>query len=109
MSEPGVLFSEEAADRIADAVAWFETWPESRKPSRRHRPAPTAQTFFARLTSGTADGNGLYPAVITQRQPDGTYVDFGAVHVAPANGETLSSGMRYAVKPVDPSYSPDPA
>jgi hypothetical protein len=109
MSESGVLFSADAAARVAAAVRWQENWPQSRRPLRARGPGPSAEIFTARLTSGTPDANGLYPALITQRQPDGTYVDFAAVHVAPLNGETLMDGIRYAVKGVDPSYDPDPA
>jgi hypothetical protein len=109
MSERGVLFTPEAAGRIIAATQWQENWPQSRKPTRGVPAAPKEQVFLARITSGTPDANGLYAAVITQRQPDGSYVDFGSVRVASLNGETLTQGKRYAVQAVDPNYSGAPA
>jgi hypothetical protein len=109
VKEGGRLFGKEAAERITDAVRWQESFPQSRKPHRSTPAAPGAQVLVARITSGTPDANGLYPAVITQRQPDGTYNDFAVVNVAPLNGETLSSGKRYAVVAADPAYAGAPA
>jgi hypothetical protein len=59
----------------------------------------TAGQYTARITSGTPDGNGNYPAVITMY--DSTvpgWVNFAAVKVKPANGETLTNGSRYTVR-----------
>jgi hypothetical protein len=109
VKEGGRLFGKEAAERIADAVRWQESFPQSRKPHRGTPAAPGAQVLVARVTSGTPDANGLYAAVITQRQPGGSYTDFGAVKVAPLNGETLTSGMRYPVMAADPAYTGAPA
>jgi hypothetical protein len=105
----GVVFDKEAAERIRAATLWQENFPQSRKPTRGVPAAPGSPVLVARVTSGTPDGNGNYPGVITQRQPDGTYQDFGTVNVVPLNGEVLMNGKRYAVVAVDPSYAGGPA
>jgi hypothetical protein len=107
--ETGVLFSAEAAERIAAATKWQEHWPRSRKPTRGTPAAPGAEVFLSRVTSSSADGSGFYPGVITQRQPDGSFVDFGNISIGSLNGSPLTSGRYYYVKGVDPNYAVDPA
>lgn len=57
------------------------------------------EPVWARLTSGTADGSGHYPAVLTLPDAAGAWQDYSAVKVAPLNGETLSNATRYSVRP----------
>jgi hypothetical protein len=62
--------------------------------------------FTARVTSGTVDANGAYPAVITQWDSSvGTWTDYGACKVQPTAGETLVSGTRYGVRAAGPRGS----
>lgn len=99
MAEQGVVFDTRLADRL---VQMLELW-ERQRGSLRGYPqaqAPAGEVTVARVTSGTADGDGNYPAVVTVRDPDdGSWDDFEPVKVRGANGETLTSGTRYAVKP----------
>ncbi len=84
-------------NRLKDAAEWVEE--NDGEPRVRGRRGSSTEPYTARVTSGTADGNGNYPAVITDW--DGSaWVDYGVVAVKAGNGETLTSGTRYAVRPV---------
>jgi hypothetical protein len=163
----GVLFTADAADRIADVVRRIESTPKNDRQTRRRGPvftdpavytarvpatttvaaavaatgsqvvtpasmagiyvgavlavdaagtpepvtvtATTATTFTANFTathtSGftvtpSRDADGNYPAVITLLDPVAFgWQDFGTVKIRPSNGELLSNGSRYPVKP----------
>jgi hypothetical protein len=101
-----VLFGKGAAARVADAVRWQESYPQSRKPTRGVPAAPGRPVLWARITGSEPDANGFYVGVITQRNPDGSYTDFpDEIAVQPINDEALASGSRYSVQAVDPNYA----
>lgn len=94
----GVVFTPEAGERVARAVRWVEG--QRGRPGAPAGLASVAETVWARVTSGTADGDGYYPGVVTlYAAADEAWSDYSAVKVAPLNGETLTSGTRYAVRP----------
>src|SRR5262245_25357287 len=100
MAEDGVVFTDRAAARVADATRWVEQ--ERQRLFQQPGPAAetTAEFSFARVT-GTVDASGNYPAIVTAYDPtDGTFNDYGAVRLRPANGESLTSGVRYACRAV---------
>ena len=94
----GVVFTPAAADRIGRAVRWAEAQRQAgREPAG---PDHGVEPVWVRLTSGTADGDGHYPGVITLYSGVAeAWSDYSAVKVAPLNGETLSNATRYAVRP----------
>ncbi len=94
----GVVFTPAAADRIGRATRWVEARRQAgREPAG---PGRGVEPVWARVTSGTADGDGYYPGVITLRAgDDGSWSDYSAVKVGPLNGETLTNAARYAVRP----------
>jgi len=73
-----------------------------RSQARASRPRLGVQPCLLRVTSGTADGNGFYPAVVTEYRPaDLAYADYpDPVYLLPANGEALASGTRYGARPL---------
>lgn len=94
----GVVFTPAAGERISRAVRWVEA-------QRQAGGSPLGagrgvEPVWVRLTSGTADGDGHYPGVITLYSGVAeAWSDYSAVKVAPLNGETLSNATRYAVRP----------
>jgi hypothetical protein len=102
----GVAFTEELADRVIAATKWVESH-RGHNPTLPHRTpwggSGPVEIAIARITSGTVDGNGNYPAVITYpdptKTPFPTWTDLGAIKVMPLQVETLTSGVRYWVRP----------
>src|SRR5262245_7219895 len=100
MAEDGVVFTDRAAARIADATRWVEQ--ERQRLILQPGPAAetTAEFSFARVT-GAVDGSGNYPAIVTAYDPTiGSFHDYGSIRLRPANGETLVVGTRYACRAV---------
>lgn len=99
MARPGgVILTDADFDRVAAAVRWVERNRGGGAAGGSEAPPPAV--VYARLTSGTADGSGHYPAVITVYSAvDAAWTDYSAVKVKPPNGETLTDGTRYAVRP----------
>lgn len=94
----GVVFTPAAADRIGRAVRWVESRRQAG--DQPAGPGRGVEPVWVRLTSGTADGDGHYPGVITLYSGVAeAWSDYSAVKVAPLNGETLSNATRYAVRP----------
>jgi len=89
------LLSGRAADRIIRAVKTVE----GERGHSKHGPADgnnILEPTWVRVTSGTVDANGNYPAIVTDYDPTtDTWVDYGACKLQAANGETLISGTRY--------------
>lgn len=96
----GFALTESDFLRVARAVEWVESY--SRLHGDGSRPVGV-EPDIARVTSGTADGAGTYPGVITYW--DGSaWQDYAVtVRVKPINGEALSSGTRYPVRPIGES------
>lgn len=95
-----VVFQRPAANRVIRAV---RTW-EAERGHARLVSGPDGNSVLeavhVRVTSGTADGNGNYPAVVTVRDPvAAAWVDGEACKLMPPNGETLASGTRYLARP----------
>jgi hypothetical protein len=105
MAEP-VRFDRDAAARIAKAVTEFEDrYVYDLKPGGGPRPL-TTEVMVARATTGTADGDGNYSAVITRLNTSGySYEDLGVVKIRPLNSETVTNNSRYAVRPVGANSS----
>lgn len=93
----GVIFTESAGDRIADAVRAYERWRGD--PAGATGRARGREPTIVRVASGTPDGSGHYPGTITLRDPHGDWQDYSAVKVRSLNGESLANGKRYACLP----------
>lgn len=95
----GEIFTGPAARRVAEATKWTE----------RHRGGPTLGVqglaagdggVLVRVTSGTADADGMYPGVVALwSAPAEEWVEYAAVALKPANGEALTAGLRYPARP----------
>lgn len=92
----GVVLTEEAFRRMVEAVRWVE-----RQRGLTQRPVAAesgVDPVFVRVTNATPDGNGNYEGVVTLNSTDG-WVNYGAVKIYPANGETLLQNRRYLARP----------
>lgn len=93
-----VAWDERSADRIADAVKWVERDRSLRAPPSG--PGHSVEPVYVRTTSGTADGDGHYPGVITLYSGNAAaWTEYSAVKLRPPNGETLTDNTRYAARP----------
>lgn len=94
----GVIFSSEAGERLTRAARIAE---ELRgRSSAAPGPAAVGDSYVARVTSDTADGNGHYPAVITAwSAAAAAWTDYAACKLKTANAEVPISGVRYGVMP----------
>jgi hypothetical protein len=92
-------FTKSAAARIAAVVKLVEGGARSdvgRIPGPNATAQPVSRGAF--ITNGTPDANGNYDAVITLYDPtESEWTEYGSIKVLPANGQTLSGGMRYGV------------
>jgi len=99
-----VLVDGDDFGRIRDAVRRAESYPQnSRRLPSAAGGAGVQSWYTARLTSGTADANGYYPAVITVYDTvAAAWTDYTAVFVLPLSGEGLTNATRYSVRPIGP-------
>ncbi len=103
------IFSDRLARRVIDATEQSEGyWKNARRLGRADSRAGGVEPYIARVTNGTPDAQGYYQAVITAIDPAilaPTYVDYAAVYLLPANGETLVNATRYGCRPVVGDYN----
>lgn len=93
----GVLFTREAADRIAAATLRVEAGVGWRAPEMGR---VASAEYTALTTSGTPDGDGYYDAVIVLHDGEAaTWESFDPVKLLAANGEDLVDDTYYDCKP----------
>lgn len=95
----GITLSPAAFERVKRAVQWVEAHLGD---AARGTPPPLGvEPDVARVTSGTADADGYYDAVITYYDAfTEAWVSYTqAVKLVTLNGETLVDETRYAVRP----------
>lgn len=103
-NEGGVLFSADAADRIAESVKRSEGTPYNLPAKRRRTPVVSQPGVYTARVEGDADGDGNYPAVISLQDPgDLSFKDYGDMLVRPIDGGTLTVGTTYPVRPIGPA------
>jgi len=91
----GIVLSENSAAHLKEVVRDFNRGP-SLLEGYGEGIFVSSGMQTCRVTSTTLDSNNNYPAVVTQwSQPTSAWVDFVAVKLKPANGESLTSGTRY--------------
>lgn len=91
-------FSEEQARRIAEVVRYVEATRTAASQDAGDVAAPS-EAIWVRVTSGTPDGDGNYPAEVTLWDQDGTaWADVGAVKLKSENASALTSGQRYTAR-----------
>lgn len=94
-----VVLTDNTYERIKSAVGWAEGERTSVPKKTDHY--PEVEPVWVKVTSGTADGSGDYPGVVSLYRADGhTWEDLTAtVRVRGISGETLTNGTRYASRP----------
>lgn len=97
---PGVLFDEDSARRIAAVVDYVESQMRNGF-GRSTAVLSYNQPVFVLTTSGTPDGAGNYPAVLTRYNSDTPDWEDGtdAVVVSDPNGTALADATIYAAVP----------
>jgi len=89
-------FSDVASDRIDELVKWFTRTKGQLGPIQTNPGGGSVEPVICRVTSATVDGNGHYPAVVTEWSAEaGAYTDYAACKLKAANGETLADEARY--------------
>lgn len=93
MPDGGIIFSEEAEERIANAVEYVERIaPAERRNRPTRRRSHHAMVFNPVRVSGNQDaGTGWFPGFLQFQNDDTTYTDLEACWVKGANGEGLQA------------------
>lgn len=102
----GVVFTGALAERVVDSTRWVEEHAGRR--GLPITPPAAAEAVFVRVTGSLS--SGYYPGTVTfWSAADDAWVDYGAVKLKAANGETLTSGTRYLARPAGRTSGGDEA
>lgn len=101
MSGYRIVTGRDGVQRLQRAAADAERRSAGTGAAPRERPGAGSPMLVARVTSGTEDGDGYYPAVITAYDPvTAGWVDSEtAVRLMPANGGRFLDERRYPCRP----------